>query len=252
MNLHRIVLMAFMVLTCAGNVLAAQALPDFTGSWERFGQGGARTEAQRNDPRIPPPAPPPPLKPEYLKQWQARVQAAREAEAQGQPIATGWVNCLPDGMPGMMSGPFPLEFLQTKGQLTIIQESFTQIRRILLDRPQKALEDLDPTFYGNSVGHWEGDALVAETIGIKEYVRYQNVPHSAQMRIRERFRLVAPDILWDEITIEDSATLEKPWTFTFAYRRMPNYTLLEYICEDNREYIDEQGRQRIRLTTPER
>ena len=131
-------------------------------------------------------------------------------------------------------------------------ESFTQIRRILLDRPQKALEDLDPTFYGNSVGHWEGDTLVADTIGIKEYVRYQNVPHSARMRISERFRLVAPDILWDEITIEDPATLEKPWTFTFAYRRMPDYTLLEYICEDNREYVDDQGRQQIRLATPER
>ncbi|HYR84183.1 MAG TPA: hypothetical protein VE422_08910 [Terriglobia bacterium] len=90
---------------------------------------------------------------------------------------------------------------------------------------------------------------VADTIGIKDYVKYQNVPHSGQMRIKERFRLVTPDTLWDEITIEDSATLEKPWTFTFAYRRMPDYTLLEYICEDNREYIDEQGKQQIRLTT---
>src|SRR5712691_7836042 len=104
MRMHRIVFVAFVVLVCARNA-AAQASPDITGSWERFGQGGARTEAQRSDPRIPPPAPAPPLKPEYLKQWQARQQAAREAEAKGQPIATGWVKCLPDGMPGMMSGP---------------------------------------------------------------------------------------------------------------------------------------------------
>ena len=70
------------------------------------------------------------------------------------------------------------------------------------------------------------------------------------MRIRERIRFVSLEILWNAITIEDSVTLEKPWTFTFAYRRMPNYTLLEYICEDNREYADERGVQKIRIGEP--
>ena len=51
----------------------------------------------------------------------------------------------------------------------------------------------------------------------------------------------------DEITIEDPAILEKPWTFTFGYRRMSDYQLLEYICEDNREYADEKGLQKIRV-----
>src|SRR5688572_27948052 len=225
--------------------------PDITGSWERFG-GGAVGRGQGTDPRTPPPTPPPPLKPQFLKDWQDRQQAARAATAKGQPIGINWVNCLPDGMPGMMQGPFPLEILQSRGQVTIIQESFTQVRRILLDRPQKPLDQVDPTFYGHSVGRWNGDTLVVDTIGIKEDVTYQNVPHSSGMRIHERIRLVAPDVLWDEITIEDPVTFEKPWTFTFAYRRMPDYTLLEYICEDNREYIDEKGLQRMRLNSPER
>jgi hypothetical protein len=47
--------------------------------------------------------------------------------------------------------------------------------------------------------------------------------------------------------MEDPVTLEKPWTVTYAFRRMPDYTLLEYICEDNREYADEQGLQKIRI-----
>ena len=153
-------------------------------------------------------------------------------------------------MPGMMVGPFPMEILQSKGQVTIIQEAYNQVRRILLDRPQKALADIDPSFYGSSVGRWEGDTLVVDTLGIKETVRYQNIPHSKEVRIKERIRPVTADIVWDEITIEDPATLEKPWTFTFAYRRMPNYTLLEYICEDNREYADDKGLQKIRI--PER
>ena len=67
------------------------------------------------------------------------------------------------------------------------------------------------------------------------------------MRITERFRLVRPDILWDEITIEDPAVLEKPWTVTFAYRRMPDYEIIEYVCEDNREYADDDGVTRLRL-----
>jgi hypothetical protein len=152
-------------------------------------------------------------------------------------------------MPGMMQGPFPLEILQTKDQVTIIQESFTQVRRILLNRPPKTADEVDPTFYGYSTGRWEKDTLVVETVGIKENVLYQNAPHSMQMKIRERIRFVAPDTLWNEMTIEDPVTLEKPWTFTFAYRRMPDYTLLEYICEDNREYIDENGLQKMRLNS---
>jgi hypothetical protein len=147
----------------------------------------------------------------------------------------------------MMAAMFPIEFLQSKGQVTVIEEAFTQIRRILLDRPQKAIDDVEPGFYGHSVGHWEGDTLVVDTVGIKEEVRYQNAPHSKQLRIKERIRLVAPNILWNEITMEDPVTLEKPWTVRYAYRRMPDYTLLEYICEDNREYADEQGLQKIRI-----
>ena len=253
--IRRLVAVAAVILACTGGALAARgqttasrgaaAAPDITGSWERVG-AGALGRGQGTDLKTPA-TPPPPLKPQFLKQWQARQQAAREATAKGQPIGINWVHCLPDGMPGMMQGPFPLEILQSRGQVTIIQESFTQVRRILLDRQQKAFDEVDPTFYGHSVGRWQGDTLVVDTIGIKEDVQYQNVPHSPQMRLTERMRLVQPDVLWNEITMDDPVTLEKPWTFTFAYRRMPDYTLLEYICEDNREYIDEKGLQKMRL-----
>jgi hypothetical protein len=223
---------------------AAQQPPDITGSWERYpaGRGGGA-----RDPNAPPPAMQPPLKPEYLKEWQARVQASREADAKGKPLATGYVNCLPDGMPTMMGAMFPLEILQSKGQVTVIEEAFTQVRRILLDKPQKTVDDVEPGFYGHSVGKWEGDTLVVDTVGIKENIRYQNTPHSPEMRIRERIHLKAPNVLWDEVTIEDPVVLEKPWTITYAYRKMPDYTLLEYVCEDNREYSDQNGVQQIHV-----
>lgn len=212
------------------------SIPDITGSWERA-----------RDPSIPVGQPQPPLKPQYLKEWQARMQAVREANAKGQPIAERVVLCLPDGMPGMMAGPFPMEILQSKGQVTIIQEVYTQVRRILLDRQQKAVDDVEPGFYGYSVGRWEGGALMVDTIGVRENVRYQNVPHTSNLHIRERISLGANGILLDEITMDDPSIFEKPWTFTFGYRRMPDYQLLEYICEDNREYADEKGIQQIRV-----
>jgi hypothetical protein len=223
------------------------AVPDITGSWERHGFGpGARGGGAR-DATIPPPAPQPQLKPQYAKEWQDRIMASRAADAKGQPLATNYTDCLPDGMPTMMGAMFPMEILQSLGQITVIEEAFTQVRRILMDKPQKSFEDVEPGFYGHSVGRWDGDTLVVDTIGIKENVRFQNMPHSPQMRIKERMKLVSPNVLWNEITIEDPVVLEKPHTYTVAYRRMPDYTLLEYVCEDNREYADDKGLQKIRV-----
>jgi hypothetical protein len=213
----------------------AANVPDITGSWERARDASIPAASQ------------PPLKPQYLKEYQAKLQAFREANQKGEPIADHVVMCLPDGMPGMMSGPFPMEVLQSKGQVTIIQEAYTQVRRILLDREQMKIDDVEPGFYGRSVGRWDSGTLVVDTVGIKEGVLYQNVPHSKDVRIKERISLGANGLLRDEITIEDPVVLEKPWTFTFGYRRMNDYQLLEYICEDNREYADQNGIQRIRV-----
>lgn len=256
MRAHRLLLVAASaLLVVAPHIIAAQtpSVPDITGSWLRQGfTVGVPASAQASAPKAPPPAAAPAVKEPYRTEWQSRLKAIREADAKGQPLANNAVACLPDGMPGMMTAVFPMEILQSRGQITIIEEAYTQVRRILMDRPQKALDDIEPGFYGHSVGRWEGDTLIVDTIGIKENVRYQNVPHSKEMRIRERMRLVAPDMLWNEITIEDPTVLEKPWTFTFAYQRMKDYTLLEYICEDNREYADDQGFQKIRVDPAQR
>ena len=211
-----------------------------TGSWERY-RGPA------GDGATPPPESPPPLKPNLLAEWQARRAAEREADARGVPLATNYTHCIPDGVPSMMSGPFPFEIVQSASQINIAQEAYSQVRRIYLGKPQVTLDDIELGFYGRSVGEWRGDELIVDTIGIKDYVRFRDVPHTPQMRIKERFKLVRPDILWDEITIEDPAVLEKPWTVTFAYRRMPDYEIIEYVCEDNREYADEEGATRLRL-----
>lgn len=213
---------------------APAAIPDISGTY-----------AQVRDPTAPP-AQQAQLKPQYQQQRQALLQAISDANARGEPLSTTTQRCMGDGMPGMMGGPFPVEFIQSKGQVTIIQEGYTQVRRIYLDKPQKSLDEVEPGFFGHSVGRWEGDTLIADTIGVKEEAMYRNTPHSPQMRIREKIYVAPNGNLRDEITIEDPVVLEKPYTYTVNYKRLPDYEMLEYVCEDNRYYTDENGAQRMR------
>jgi len=149
-----------------------------------------------------------------------------------------------------MASPAIFEWRITPEETTIV-DTINGIRHIYTDgRSHPPADEVWPTKAGDSVGHWDGDTLVVDTIGIKDYVRFRDAPHTRAMRIKERLKLVAPDILWDEITIEDPEVLEKAWTTTFAYRRMPGYEIIEYVCEDNREYADENGVTRLRIGTP--
>lgn len=216
--------------------------PGIGGTWEA-------SFARNGNPGVRSPQADPPLKPEHLAAWRARQAEAEAAAARGEPLATSATYCLPQGMPAMMGGggPFPTEILLSDGQVTIIQEAYNQVRRIYLDEPQLPLAEIEPGFYGRSVGVWEGDTLVVDTIGIKESVRYRDVPHTSAMRITERIRRVEPDVLWDEVTIEDPEVLEEPWQFTFVLRRLPGYEMMEYVCEDNREYADADGTTRLRI-----
>jgi hypothetical protein len=238
-----------LAVTAGAQQPAKKEPPNISGAWERYGfnLGQPTSDGQRRDGTIPPRSEQPVVKPAYQKDYQDRLSAVRDANAKGSPLASNYVDCLGDGMPLMMQAMFPIEFLQSPGQVTVIEEAFNQVRRIKLDKPQKKIEDVEPGFYGHSVGHWEGDTLLVDTIGIKESIRYNNLPHSDQMRIREKIHLVSPTVLWDEVTIEDPVVLEKPFTVYYSYRRMPDYTLLEYICEDNREYKDANGVQQIHV-----
>jgi len=236
-------------LTCLAWLPIAAALlhaapPDFTGVWGIY-RGGPGA-----DPQFRAPAPSPlVLKPEYDKPYQARRTEEAAAAKRGEQLANTSAECIPYGVPTMMSvAIYPVEFIQTAKQITIIAEAFSEVRRVYLDRPQAKLEDVAPGYYGRSVGRWEGDTLVVDTIGIKPTVTLRGIPHSASMRVTERIRLVAPDILHDQITIDDPAVLEKPYTYTVAYKRMPaDYEMVEFVCDNNREYIDSNGIVRLKL-----
>jgi hypothetical protein len=143
---------------------------------------------------------------------------------------------------------YPAEFIQTPKQITIVTEAFSEVRRVYMNVPQSNIDDVAPGFYGRSVGRWDGDALVIDTVGIKPTIPgYRGIPHSNLMRVTERIRMLAPDYLHDQITIEDPVVLEKPVTYTLAYKRRSNYEMVEFVCENNREYVDEKGVVRLQV-----
>jgi hypothetical protein len=218
--------------------------PDLTGVWGVF-RGGRGA-----DPKLaPPPAGPLLLKPEYKKPYDERRALEAEANKRGEQLASSGAQCIPYGVPTMMSvAIYPVEFIQNPKQVTIISEAFSEVRRVYMNVPQSKPDDVAPGYYGRSVGHWDGDTLVVDTIGIKPSIGgYRGMPHSDQMRITERIRLVAPDYLHDQITIDDPVVLEKPVTYTLGYKRMPNYEMVEFVCDNNREFVDEKGVVRLQV-----
>ena len=167
------------------------------------------------------------------------------------PEDNATANCLPPGMPGIMGQPYPMEFLLTPGKVTIVIEAYTQVRHIYTDG-RSLPEDPDPKFFGTSIGRWEGDTLVAETVGFNDHVQHaRGVPHGDKMKIVERFHLTDPDTMSIETTISDPDVLTMPFTTTASLRRHRNWTISEYVCEENnRNSVDQSGKAGIDLTLP--
>ena len=212
---------------------ALAKLPDFNGVWEI------------SRPRGPAAARPslPSLTPEY--------EAKRRAYLASPPEDNETANCLPPGMPGIMGQPYPMEFLLTPGQVTIVIEAYTQVRHIYTDG-RKFPEDPEARFHGTSIGRWEGGTLVAETIGFSPLTTIERgIPHSDKMRIVERFRLTDPDTMNIETTITDAEVLAAPYTTTRTLARHRDWTISEYICEENnRNSVDAGGKAGINLSIP--
>jgi hypothetical protein len=176
--------------------------------------------------------------------------AKAKAEQAGPKEDSETANCLPPGMPAIMNQPYPIEILMTPGKVTIVIEAYTQVRHIYLDRPLP--EDPDPTFFGASVGHWEGNTLVVESAGFAQVPRGLSFPYSDKMKIVERFQLTGPDTLNVETTIVDPEALTMPYSMGVrTFQRHRTWTISEYICEENnRNFVDEKGKAGINLANP--
>ena len=226
--------------------IAAAAPQDLSGVWVDAtapAKAGARTpESLFEGPdEFEPPGGEPQLREPYASQYKALQEKKRRAAADGKPLADSRTRCLPLGMPTMMLPLFPIEIVQTRGKVIVLAEELAQIRRIYLNEKAPPLQDIVPGYSGYSVGRWEGSTLIVETRGVREDVMFWDMPHSAEMRLLEQLRLLAPDKLEDRITIDDPEVLAKPYVLTFAYRRDRTYKVSEYVCDNNRYRFDSEG-----------
>lgn len=237
----------------AASALAALGLAASGAAAERGGSPisgvwmQATKEEMAADPRLRvPPIPPPPLNAASAAAFEAQIARERAAAAAGEPLANDRSLCLPDGVPKLMGSDLPIQILQDQGEVVIITEFMTQVRHVRLGAEHLPEDELVPTFFGDSIGRWEGDVLHVDTVGLNpRTVLFNGAAHSDELRVEEEFRLVAPDILEDRITMHDPKTFTAPWTVTRVYKRRPGMTLNEFVCTaGNRNYSDADGRLR--------
>src|SRR5690606_27625261 len=120
-------------------------------------------------------------------------------------------------------------------------ETYSQARRIYTDG--RALpEDPDFLFNGTSVGRWDGDTLLVDTVGFSPVtVISAGIPHGEKMHIHERIWLEAPDVLRIETTITDPDVLTEPFVQQLAFRKQPDWDIREYVCEENNRLVADEG-----------
>ena len=139
--------------------------------------------------------------------------------------------CLPSGV--IPNGPFFRKFVQTRDLLVVLTEDdVIGYRQIFMDGRDPPA-DLEPTWQGHAIGHWEGDTLVVDVTGFNEKSIMGIFPHTEQLRITERYRRRDFGHMEVQVVAEDPGTLTKPWTTNMVWDLAPDQDLREYVCTES-------------------
>jgi hypothetical protein len=141
--------------------------------------------------------------------------------------------CLPTGVP--RQAPYPWKFVESPPYIYILFEgNIHSYRQIFMDG-RKHPADPNPTWYGHSVGHWEKDTLVIDTVGFNDLFWFDFVghPHTEQLHTIERYTRTSMATLAEEVTIDDPGAYKSPFTIVASHRLLPGDELMEYICQEN-------------------
>jgi hypothetical protein len=174
-----------------------------------------------------------------LKPWVKEAMKKDNDEVLAGKIAfTPSQSCLPAGVPDFLAlggNRNPYWFLQTPKEVWIMRSADSQVRRIYLDIAHSA--NPKPSWYGESVGHYEDGTLVVDTIGLntKTYVDNYRTPHTEKLHVVERWRMVNDRQLEATVTVEDPDTYYEPWSGLRRYRRVAQQ-YIEDICAENNEH----------------
>ncbi len=147
------------------------------------------------------------------------------------------LNCLPHGVPVFMYSVMPIEVIQIPGRVIMHLEDDSLLREIYVDGQQHP-KSPDLTYNGHSIGKWEGDTLVVDTVGLKATTWLDHVghPHSDALHVVERIRRVDHNTLQDDFTIDDPKAYTKTWTAQQVYDLKADWQVVENVCEENNKY----------------
>jgi len=172
--------------------------------------------------------------------WAAGLRAQRMASnSKDNPDA----NCLPIGFMQLHTHSQPRKVVQTNNDLVIMYESNYGLRNIFTDGRPLPSKDAQPWWYGYSVGRYEGDTLVVETIGLRDdgWLDVNGAPFTNGAKITERFRRPAYGRIEIDITVDDAKAYTRPWTVRVNWRLGADEELIEFVCNEN-----EQDAKRLR------
>jgi hypothetical protein len=166
---------------------------------------------------------------------EALFKQRRATDSKDDPTA----NCIVGGVPRSDLVGYPFKILEVPGMVVILYEAVHSYRQIFTDG-RSFPEDMNPSWFGYSVGHWEGDVFVVETRGFNDKGWLDNAgkPATDQLKVTERFVRKDFGNMDIQITIDDPKAYTKPWTVTQPLAFQPDTELLEYICNENNRYFD--------------
>lgn len=196
--------------------MLADGTPDLSGAW--LGSGANSADITRD------------LKPGdsvVMLPWAEDVVKHRLSKEDPE------ANCLPSGIP--RGSPYPWRIAQTPGLYFIVYEgNIHSWRQIFMDG-RKHPDDPIPTWYGHSIGHWDGKTLVVDTVGFNDkfWFDYKGHPHTEKLHTIERYTRTDMGNMSIEVTIDDPGTYQKPFTTVGKARLMAGTDLMEYICQED-------------------
>jgi hypothetical protein len=173
-----------------------------------------------------------------LQPWaRERLRQVNERVLAGKVVSIPKERCWPVGVPAFLLLPAtPVYFMQTRKEVVMVWMQDHQVRHIYLDVPHAASPK--PSWFGDSVGRYEGDALVVDTVGLsaRTFVDNYQTPHTDQLHVVERFHLVdAGRTLEVNAHVEDAGAFTTPWNAIQRYRRVEQGPLVEMACAENND-----------------
>jgi hypothetical protein len=186
-----------------------------------------------------------------LQPWTAEiVRRNAELNRQDNPPLSAQQACRPHGVPYILQLNDTVQFLQTPDEIVFLYSREMRWRIVHMNTGHPA--DLKPDYYGHSVGHWQGNTLVIDTIGLndKTYTDRFGTPHTDKIHVVQRFEVVDADTIHVDFTVEDPGAFTMPWSGIKGYRRGGNY--LEQVCaENNRNPVTDEEYPIPRDDTPD-